>query len=75
MWQEYRELDWARVHELMDVPVIVDERNFLDPDVMRSSGFEYVDMGRNHMVQPEGSPAEGVRWSLSAASAKVAATR
>jgi UDPglucose 6-dehydrogenase len=46
-WQEYRELDLARLHELMEVPVIVDGRNLLNPEVVRSAGFEYVDMGRN----------------------------
>src|SRR5208282_1815261 len=46
-WQEYRELDLARLHELMEVPVIVDGRNLLDPEVARAAGFEYVDMGRN----------------------------
>ena len=34
-WQEYRELDLAALHELMEVPVIVDGRNLLDPEVVR----------------------------------------
>src|SRR5271166_3714256 len=46
-WQEYRELDLPRLHELMDVPVIVDGRNLLNPEVTRSADFEYVDIGRN----------------------------
>ncbi len=46
-WQEYRDLDLARLHELMEVPVIIDGRNLLDPEVARSADFEYVDMGRN----------------------------
>jgi UDPglucose 6-dehydrogenase len=51
-WQEYRELDLARVHEFMEVPVIIDGRNLLDPEVARSADFEYVDMGRNRCAQP-----------------------
>ena len=47
-WLEYRDLDLARLHELMEVPVIIDGRNLLDPEVARSADFEYVDMGRNH---------------------------
>jgi UDPglucose 6-dehydrogenase len=46
-WEEYRELDFVRLRELMEVPVIVDGRNLLDPDVVRASGFEYTGMGRN----------------------------
>jgi hypothetical protein len=45
-WQEYRELDFTRLNELMEVSVIIDGRNLLDPDVVRRSGFEYVDVGR-----------------------------
>jgi len=46
-WQEYRKLDFSRLHALMEVPVIVDGRNLLDPEVARASGFEYIDMGRH----------------------------
>lgn len=51
-WEEFRDLNWARVHELMEVPVILDGRNLLDPDIVRAAGFEYVDMGRNHAAEP-----------------------
>ena len=50
-WQEYRELDWNRMHEAMEVPVVVDGRNLLDPDVLRAAGFEYVDMGRGQALE------------------------
>src|SRR5271157_5143342 len=40
----YRKMDFSCMHELMEVPVIVDGRNLLDPEVARASGFEYVDM-------------------------------
>jgi UDPglucose 6-dehydrogenase len=46
-WHEYRQLDLSRLHELMEVPVIIDGRNLLDPEVARAAGFEYVDMGRS----------------------------
>ena len=46
-WREYREMDFARLHELMDVPVIIDGRNLLDSERLRAIGFEYVGMGRN----------------------------
>ena len=50
-WKEYRELDFVRLHQLMEVPVIVDGRNWLDPEAVCASGFEYVDMGRNRRVE------------------------
>jgi UDPglucose 6-dehydrogenase len=49
-WKEYRELDLAHLHELMEVPVIVDGRNLLNPETVRSADFEYVDMGRSSRV-------------------------
>jgi UDPglucose 6-dehydrogenase len=45
-WAEYRLLDWARLHELMELPLIVDGRNLLDPDTIREAGFEYISIGR-----------------------------
>ncbi len=45
-WNEFRQLDMARVRQLMRRPVIVDGRNIYDPAVMRSLGFTYRGVGR-----------------------------
>src|SRR2546428_2356664 len=45
-WNEFRQLDMARVKLLMRRPVIVDGRNIYDPAVMRSLGFTYRGVGR-----------------------------
>ena len=45
-WPELRELDWAAAAERMRSTVIVDGRNLLDPDEMRSLGFTYEGIGR-----------------------------
>ena len=45
-WPELRELDWAAAAERMRSAVIVDGRNLLDPDEMRSLGFTYEGIGR-----------------------------
>lgn len=45
-WAEYKLLDWARLRELMELPLIVDGRNLLDPDAIREAGFEYISIGR-----------------------------
>jgi UDPglucose 6-dehydrogenase len=64
-WQEYRELDWARLREAMEVAIVVDGRNLLDPEVLTAAGFEYVDMGRNNLALP--STATAVPWPEKAA--------
>jgi UDPglucose 6-dehydrogenase len=45
-WNDFREIDLRRVHDLMEVPVIVDGRNIYQPAVARKAGFEYHSMGR-----------------------------
>jgi UDPglucose 6-dehydrogenase len=45
-WPEFAELDWAEAARRMSRPLIVDGRNFLDPDVLRAAGFEYEGIGR-----------------------------
>ena len=45
-WAEYKRLDWARLRESMELPLIVDGRNLLDPDAIRQAGFEYISVGR-----------------------------
>jgi hypothetical protein len=52
-WQEYRELNWIHLPNVMEVPVVIDGRNFLDPDVVCSAGFEYWDMGRHTCKRPQ----------------------
>jgi len=45
-WPEYKSLDWGRVRESMELPLIVDGRNLLDPETMKAAGFEYISIGR-----------------------------
>ena len=45
-WPEFRELDWAAAASRMRTPVIVDGRNFLDPETLRAAGFTYEGIGR-----------------------------
>jgi UDPglucose 6-dehydrogenase len=45
-WPEYRNLDWSRLRSEMEVPLVVDGRNLLDPAELRESGFEYISIGR-----------------------------
>jgi UDP-glucose 6-dehydrogenase len=45
-WPEFAELDWADLAGRMATPLIVDGRNFLDPDALREAGFAYEGIGR-----------------------------
>ena len=45
-WDEFRWLDFAKVHAVMAVPAIVDARNLLDPAAVRRMGFAYTGIGR-----------------------------
>ena len=48
-WGEFLELDLRRVRDLMEVPVLVDGRNFYDPERARQAGFEYLCLGRENV--------------------------
>ena len=45
-WNEFRQLDVAKIKQLMRKPNIVDGRNIYDPARMRALGFTYVGVGR-----------------------------
>ncbi|HEX6206493.1 MAG TPA: UDP-glucose/GDP-mannose dehydrogenase family protein [Solirubrobacterales bacterium] len=51
-WREFAELDWAAAGEKMTRPLIVDGRNFLDPEKLISAGFEYEGIGRTVQSTP-----------------------
>ncbi len=53
-WPEFSELDWTAVAKRMNTPLVVDGRNFLDGDVLRSAGITYESIGRP-------SPVKGLR--------------
>jgi UDPglucose 6-dehydrogenase len=46
-WDEFKELDFDRLKQLMRRPVIVDGRNIFDPRTMRERGFVYRGVGRS----------------------------
>ncbi|MBI4004044.1 MAG: nucleotide sugar dehydrogenase [Candidatus Omnitrophica bacterium] len=45
-WNEFKELDFARIKKLLRQPLIVDGRNIYDPVQMRRLGFRYLGVGR-----------------------------
>jgi UDPglucose 6-dehydrogenase len=49
-WDEYRQLDWARIRELMRGRVVIDSRNALDGPRLERLGFQYISVGRRRDV-------------------------
>src|SRR4028118_1444732 len=45
-WQQFRNLDYCKMAALMNNPVMIDGRNFLDREELQRAGFYYVGVGR-----------------------------
>ena len=45
-WNQFRNLDWERMRELLREPVVVDLRNMYEPTRMKALGFRYACVGR-----------------------------
>jgi UDPglucose 6-dehydrogenase len=45
-WPEFAELDWSKVAERMPGRLVIDGRNFVDPESVRAAGFIYEGIGR-----------------------------
>ncbi len=45
-WDEFRDLDFAKMKEALANPIIVDGRNLYGPQEIRELGFEYYSVGR-----------------------------
>ncbi len=45
-WAEFQNLDLGKMSKLMNMPIIIDGRNFLDQSKAEAAGFRYVGIGR-----------------------------
>ena len=45
-WEEFRYLNWPRIRNAMKDNILVDGRNFYDPETMAQEGFRYRPVGR-----------------------------
>lgn len=46
-WNEFKQINLAKVRQLMKTPVIIDGRNIYNLEDMKDSGFTYISTGRN----------------------------
>ncbi len=49
-WDEFRDLDPARMRDAMATPALVDLRNVFDPAAMAAAGFRYDSIGRSALA-------------------------
>lgn len=45
-WQQFRTLDFTKMASLMNTPILIDGRNFIDRQTAEQAGFRYVGVGR-----------------------------
>jgi len=45
-WNEFRELNFPKIKNIMKSPNIIDGRNLYDPQTMKAKGFNYMGVGR-----------------------------
>ncbi len=45
-WGEFADLDWNEAAKHMAGRLVIDGRNYIDPDTVRTAGFEYEGIGR-----------------------------
>ncbi len=48
-WNEFKQLDFGRIRELMRSPVLMDSRNLWEPEQVRAYGFTYFSIGRGSL--------------------------
>jgi len=46
-WQQFQELNYSKMASLMNTPVMIDGRNFLDQALLEAAGFRYLGVGRS----------------------------
>ncbi len=45
-WNEFKQLNWEKLHQFMKQPVVLDGRNIYEPDEVAACGFTYCGVGR-----------------------------
>lgn len=61
-WNEFKNLDMARVRDAMRTPILIDGRNLYDPQSLLRLGFDYVGVSRGSAARREraGEPDEAL---------------
>jgi UDPglucose 6-dehydrogenase len=59
-WEEFANLDLARLRQELRYPIVIDGRNLYDPEVMAAHGYTYYSVGRA-ASHPDGVPAAAMK--------------
>jgi UDPglucose 6-dehydrogenase len=59
-WEEFANLDLARMRQELRYPIVIDGRNLYDPELMAAQGFTYYSVGRA-AAHPDGVPSAFAR--------------
>jgi UDPglucose 6-dehydrogenase len=73
-WDEFRQVDYSLVRDLLRYPIVIDGRNLLSPELMRSLGIMYFSMGRPDVRPPSMAGSALVRTNAFEASPEPVAT-
>jgi UDPglucose 6-dehydrogenase len=57
-WAEFGELDWGDAAGRMANPLLIDGRNFLNPEKLTAAGFEYEGIGKAATGEPSPAAAD-----------------
>ncbi len=52
-WQEFKDLDLAKIRERLRYPIVIDGRNLFNPEEMEKHGFIYLSVGRPDVAPQE----------------------
>jgi len=47
-WRQFKYLNWKKIKNLLNNPLLIDGRNLMDPLKMKKIGFRYIGVGRNY---------------------------
>jgi UDPglucose 6-dehydrogenase len=62
-WEEFANLDLARLRQELRYPIVIDGRNLYDPEIMAARGYTYYSVGRA-ASHPDGVPAAALKNGL-----------
>ena len=65
-WNEFRQIDLARMAGVMQQPILVDGRNLFEPEAARLAGFNYSGVGCSARVRSTSRPAINAAEALAA---------
>ena len=61
-WPRFASLDLGELRRVMRTPLMLDGRNFFDPETVRAAGLDYIGVGRNGQPHEHASRRDDADW-------------